>query len=184
MPKIIRPFSCCTCTHFDGGYTVLAVKCCSCTYIQYSGVQTVLWKCNRVKAYVRLYWDTHSLPAASGKCDCTSFSAKYRYSIDPRKRSAKGDQSAVSDAESRCGKKKEKNSSAMFRLTVEGSFCHPADRFYSQDSVRCVQPQFRSVCIGWLCKLIYNLMGSDKTLARVHSRMIRAHRYNHNMLLR
>ena len=108
MPKIIRPFSCCTCTHFDGGYTVLAVKYCSCTYIQYSGVQTVLWKCNRVKAYVRLNWDTHSLPAASGKCDCTRFSAKYRYSIDPRKRSAKGDQSAVSDAESRCGKKKRK----------------------------------------------------------------------------
>lgn len=37
--------------------------------------------------------------------------------------------------------------------------------------------QFRSlgVCRGWLCKLIDNLMGSDKTLARVHSMMIRAH---------
>lgn len=46
--------------------------------------------------------------------------------------------------------------------------------------------QFRSVgvCRGWLRKAIDNLMGSDKTLARVHSTTIRAHHYYRNMLLR
>lgn len=91
-----------------------------------------------------------------------------------------------------------KDTSTGYTLTVmeAQSICHPADHFYNQDMICSaasyfswflfIRVPFRSlgVHMGWLCKLINNLMGSDKSLSRVHSVMIRACRCDHSMLPR
>lgn len=46
-----------------------------------------------------------------------------------------------------------------------------------------VHSRSAGVCRGWLCKLIDNLTGSDKTLARVHGAAIRAYHCQHDVVV-
>lgn len=61
--------------------------------------------------------------------------------------------------------------------------CGVNTRYLADLGSRAVHSRSAGVCRGWLCKLIDNLTGSDKTLARVHGAAIRAHRCQHDVVV-